>query len=234
MPGGGLVQEIRRETRLEAIPAFLLVVLGQTALAVESRQSGWSLSGLPWWHWLVPAVLELGLVTLLWVPATAQQLRERGHRRKVAMLLIAVVTVANAVSLGALLASLVNGHETNGAELLLKGFTIWATNVVAFGLWFWELDGGGPFGREPLEPGAPVPIGRDFQFPQMENRELAPPGWHPRLLDYVYIAFTNSIAFSPTDAMPLTGRAKALMLIESATSALTVLLVAARAVNILR
>ena len=74
---------------------------------------------------------------------------------------------------------------------------------------------------------------RDFQFPQQENPDLAPPGWHPRLIDYIYIAFTNAIAFSPTDAMPLRGRTKLLMLIESAVSALTVLLVAARAVNIL-
>ncbi len=74
----------------------------------------------------------------------------------------------------------------------------------------------------------------DFQFPQQENPGLAAPAWHPRLFDYIYIAFTNAIAFSPTDAMPLSRRAKALMLMESASSALTVLLVAARAVNILR
>ena len=74
----------------------------------------------------------------------------------------------------------------------------------------------------------------DCQFPQMENPQLAEPGWHPRLFDYVYISFTNAIAFSPTDAMPLTRSAKVLMTIESAASAITVLVVAARAVNILR
>jgi hypothetical protein len=68
----------------------------------------------------------------------------------------------------------------------------------------------------------------------MENPQLAAPGWHPRLLDYVYISFTNSIAFSPTDAMPLSRRAKLLMLTESAISATTILLVAARAVNIFK
>jgi hypothetical protein len=68
----------------------------------------------------------------------------------------------------------------------------------------------------------------------MENPQLAAPGWHPRLLDYVYVSFTNSIAFSPTDAMPLSRRAKLLMLTESAISATTILLVAARAVNIFK
>ena len=94
---------------------------------------------------------------------------------------------------------------------------------------FWEFDRGGPIRRQ-----APDPPPRDFQFPQDENPALAEPAWHPRLADYVYISFTNSIAFSPTDAMPLTRRVKMMMLTESAISATTVLLVAARAVNILR
>lgn len=226
--------EIRRETRFEAVPAFLLVVTGQVVLAVQSRANGWELSGLPWWHWLVPAALELVLALVLTLSVTHRRLEAIGHRRNVAILLIAVIGTANAVSLGALVASLVGGHEASGTELLLKGLTIWATNVVAFGLWFWELDGGGPFARGSEHLAGAVPAGRDFRFPQMESPQLAAPGWHPRLIDYVYVAFTNAIAFSPTDAMPLSGRAKLLMLLESGASALTVLLVAARAVNILR
>jgi uncharacterized membrane protein len=77
------------------------------------------------------------------------------------------------------------------------------------------------------------PPSPDFQFPQMENPTLAEPDWYPRLFDYIYVSFTNSIAFSPTDAMPLTRTAKRLMLLQSGASAITVLLVAARAVNIL-
>ena len=80
------------------------------------------------------------------------------------------------------------------------------------------------------EPDPPPP---DFEFPQMDSPQFAEPGWHPRLFDYLYVSFTNSIAFCPTDTMPLTRRAKALMLMEAAASASTVLLVAARAVNIL-
>jgi hypothetical protein len=131
--------------------------------------------------------------------------------------------------LGALIVSLLTGHERSGAQLLLKGAAIWGTNVIAFGLWYWGLDRGGPVRR--LEPDPPLP---DFQFPQHENPQLAPPNWHPSLLDYIYVSFTDSIAFSPTDAMPLTRWAKALMLLESASSATTVLLVAARAINILK
>src|SRR5262249_26118113 len=107
--------------------------------------------------------------------------------------------------------------------------TVWGTNVNTFGLWFWEFDRGGPVRR--LQPDLPPP---DFQFPQMENPQLAEPGWKPHLLDYLYVSFTNSVAFSPTDAMPLTRRAKMLMLSESAVSSVTILLVAARAVNIFK
>ena len=96
-------------------------------------------------------------------------------------------------------------------------------------LLYWELDSGGPVARA-LATGARKP---DFQFPQDENPQLARPGWYPRLWDYFYVSLTNATAFSPTDAMPMTRTAKALMAAESMLSVVTVLLVAARAVNIL-
>ena len=141
--------------------------------------------------------------------------------------LLALISLVNALLLLAVIASLIRGDEKSGAQLLLKAMTVWGTNVITFSLWFWAVDRGGPVRR--LEPDPPPP---DFQFPQMENPELAEPGWYPRLFDYVYVSFTNSIAFSPTDAMPLTRRAKMLMLFGSAVSSVTILLVAARAVNI--
>ena len=223
------LHEFAHEARWEAAPAVLMVIAGQIVLAVQSQQSGWRLSGLPWWHWLVAVAPEIVLLGALALAIPRRHLERLGHRRNAAILLIAVITAANLVTLAALIGSLVNGHELSGGELLLKGITIWGTNVIAFGLWFWELDGGGPIRRRRANT---TPL--DFQFPQQENPGLAAPGWHPRLFDYVYVAFTNAIAFSPTDAMPLSQRAKLLMLVESATSALTVLLVAARAVNILR
>ncbi len=152
-----------------------------------------------------------------------------GLRRKVALALVGVIAAANVFELVALIASLLSGHERSGGELLLKGATIWSTNVITFGLLFLEFDRGGPARRR-----EPDPPPRDFQFPQDDNPALAEPGWYPRLVDYVYVSFTNSIAFSPTDVLPLTRRVKMMMLAESAISAITVRLVAARAVNILR
>ena len=127
-----------------------------------------------------------------------------------------------------MIGSVVRGVQESGTQLLGEGLAVWSTNVLAFGLWYWIFDRGGPVGR--LRPESPLP---DFQFPQMENPGLAAPSWRPHFVDYLYLAFTNALAFSPTDAMPLSHTAKLLMLVESAISALTIVLVAARAVNIL-
>lgn len=213
------------ESRWEATAAVLLVIALQVAIAVVSHKQDWALA---WWVWLMPVVPEVALLVPLAWGAPRRRLEQIGHRRTVALGLLAVVSLSNGLMLAALLVSLITGNETNGTELLLKGAAIWGTNVVTFGLAFWFLDRGGPARR--VEPDPPLP---DFQFPQHENPELAPPDWHPRLFDYLYVSFTNASAFSPTDAMPLSRWAKSLMLLESAISATTVLLVAARAINIL-
>ncbi len=217
------------ESRWEAAPAVVLVIGLQLLLAIVSAEKGWKLWGLPWWTWLMPVGPEAVLLLPLAWHRSRRHLEQIGHRRTVALVLFAIVSAANAIGLVALIGSLTTGQEKSGGELLLKALAIWATNVIVFGLWFWGLDRGGPVRR--VEPNPPPP---DFQFPQSENPQLAEPDWHPHLIDYVYIAFTNAIAFSPTDAMPLTRRMKLLMLIESAVSAVTVLLAAARAVNILK
>jgi hypothetical protein len=201
----------------------------QITLALVSLEGGWKLVGLPGWVWLIPTAPEAALLLPLAWSAPRHRLEQMGQRRTVALALVGVITAANVLALAALIASLVAAQEKSGAELLLKGATIWSSNVITFGLLFWEVDRGGPIRRL-----APDPPPHDFQFPQDENPKLAEPNWRPRLADYVYISFTNSIAFSPTDAMPLTRRVKMMMLTESAISATTVLLVAARAVNILR
>ena len=223
------VHEAEVESRWEAGPAVALVIGLQVALAVVSHHQDWKLWVFPWWLWLILVVPEIVLLIALAFAEPRHRLEQMGHRRKVALMLLGLISVGNAVALLALIGSVVGGHEHDGAELLFKGLTIWSTNVIAFGLWFWGLDRGGPVRRR--EPDPPPP---DFQFPQMENPQLAEPGWQPRLYDYVYVSFTNALAFSPTDAMPLTRWAKSLMMVESAASSITVLLVAARAVNILR
>lgn len=217
------------ESRWEAAPAVVVVIALQLTLALVSRQLHWKLWYMPWWVWILavgPEAVLLG--TLVW-GAVLQALERIVHRRNVALILLAVISVENAVALVALLGSLIAGQERSGGQLLLKGMTIWGTNVIAYGLWFWGFDRGGPVRRRQPDPPPP-----DFQFPQMENPQLAAPGWHPRLVDYVYVSFTNSIAFSPTDAMPLSGWAKLLMLSESGISAISILLVTARAVNIFK
>ena len=228
MPHDALREE-EIESRWEAAPAVLLVIGLQAMLAIVSNHERWKLWIFPWWVWLLPLTPEaLLLLPLAW-HRPRHRLEQFGHRRTVALSLLGVVSVANAVLLTAVIASLVRGDEKSGAQLLIKAITVWSTNVIAFGLWYWAFDRGGPVRRLQTDPPPP-----DFQFPQQENPQLAPPGWHPRLVDYIYISFTNSIAFSPTDAMPLSRWAKLLMLSESGLSSLTVLLVAARAVNIFK
>ena len=226
---GDPLREEEIESRWEAAPAVGLVIAFQLVLALVSRAQDWKLWGLPWWVWLISIGPETALLAPLAWTRSRRQLEQLGHRRTVALSLLGVISLTNALLLIALIGSLVQGDEKSGAQLLLKAVTVWGTNVIAFGLWYWGFDRGGPVRR--LQPDLPPP---DFQFPQLENPQLAQPGWRPHLVDYLYVSFTNSIAFSPTDAMPLTRWAKLLMLAESAISSMTVLLVAARAVNIFR
>jgi hypothetical protein len=231
----GSEEEIERG--VEA-PLAVLVVIGlQVTLALVSLAKGWSLWKFDGWVWLIPIVPELFLMLAL----VLHQRTGRGvlgeGRRTASLVLVGVVASANFLALVMLIGSLLSRQSHSGAELLLKAITIWGTNVVTFGLFYWELDGGGPDSRLATNWRSEDADfkQRDFQFPQMENPQLTEEGagWKSRLTDYVFLSFTNSIAFSPTDAMPLTQRAKILMMFESGVSAVTVLLVAARAVNIL-
>jgi uncharacterized membrane protein len=182
-------------------------------------------------NWLMPIVegaLLLGLIVF-----TPHQLvkRRTGHRN-VALALIALVSVVNLIALGALVHFLVVGGKTGGHPLLLAGVEVWGTNVLIFAVWFWELDRGGPLKR--AQEGEEQPRGQlDFMFPQMSDPDCAPEHWKPNFVDYLYVSFTNATAFSPTDTMPLTAKAKLLMLVQSLAALVTVGLVAARAVNIL-
>jgi hypothetical protein len=113
-------------------------------------------------------------------------------------------------------------------QLLVGAGMVLATNVVTFGLLYWQIDGGGPDRR--LVHAKPFP---DFEFPQTRTEGLGPASWQPRFLDHLYVAFTNVTAFSPTDTMPLTHRVKGLMAIQSLISLSVIGLVLARVINIL-
>jgi uncharacterized membrane protein len=142
--------------------------------------------------------------------------------------LIAVMTASNIASVVHLIQKLIDGTIRSPASLLAFGGSIWLTNMVVFSLWYWEFDRGGPGAR--AEAIDPYP---DFLFPQMTDSEFSPLDWKPTYFDYLFTSYTNASAFSPTDVMPLTRWAKMLMMVQSATSLVTVGLVIARAVNIL-
>jgi uncharacterized membrane protein len=196
------------DQRWEAFGALLFVIALQVLLAILSYERNWKLWTLPWWIWLLLIGPELALLAIL-------AIREDPRDTVVLGLVMGAV---NAFALTVLIGSIVGSHEHSGGQLLLKGMTVWSTNVTAFGIVFWQFS----YRKRSR---------RQFQFPQQET-----PGsrWKPTFFDYLYVSFTNSIAFSPTDAMPLTKRAKLLMLFESTVSAVALLLVASRAVNIFK
>jgi uncharacterized membrane protein len=180
-------------------------------------------------RWLMPALEGVLLVGL----TIADPVRvERGGTlmRAATIVQIFLVTLANAVSAVLLIRAILEGHAGNSAlPLFASGASIWATNVIAFGLWYWEFDRGGPIRRTQATRRHP-----DLMFPQMASPELALPDWEPHFFDYLYLSFTNATAFSPTDVMPLARWAKLTMLVQSAVSLAIGALVIARAVNILR
>jgi uncharacterized membrane protein len=177
--------------------------------------------------WLLPGVEAILLVTLA-IVAPARATAQIARVRRFALTVVGLVSLVNVVLLVRLIDFLINGGKVGGHALILSGAVLWATNVLLFAVWYWEMDRGGPATRF-LHPDALV----DFQFPQMENPQFAPEGWRPGFLDYLYTSLTNATAFSPTDTMPLTHTAKLVMAIQSVTALLTVGLVIARAVNIL-
>jgi hypothetical protein len=187
-------------------------------------------------RWIVPALTGLLLVVLVAGVPQGRLVRRLGlrvaqvrvGRRALVLSVTAIVSAANATSIVLLVHLLVNGAHAQAPLLLRAGIHMWCLNVLVFALWFWELDAGGPVARRTAGR-----IGRDFLFPQQATPEFAP-DWEPRFLDYLYVSFTNATAFSPTDAMPLSRWAKTLMLVESAASLVLALMVAARAVNILK
>lgn len=219
-----------REARDDAAPFALAAAGILIALALVSRHARWDLlAHRLWWIWLVVAAPYVFLAATLLVGLG--RLVQHDSRREIVIALLALVWVFNVTGVVVLVASLVfhSAVHITGRQLLFSGGAAWLTNAIAFGLAFWELDCGGPVARAL----SAAPRKPDFQFPQDENPQLARAGWRPRLWDYFYMSLTNATAFSPTDAMPLTRAAKALMAAESILSAITILLIAARAVNIL-
>ena len=170
------------------------------------------------------AALELILVIGIGITAPARHLRAVSLHRTISILLIGLISFANAGALILLIDALLNGSGIPGRQLLSGALAIFLTNIIMFGLWYWELDSPGLSGRH-------KPQSEHFLFPQESAHE--PKGWQPSFFDYLYVSLTNNSAFSPTDTLPLTHVAKTLMGIQALIALLTVVLVTARAVNIL-
>jgi uncharacterized membrane protein len=189
-------------------------------------------------RFVVPAVEALLLVALL-ITNPRRLDRETRVSRWSSIVLVVLVITTNLVALGLLIRELVE-PRTGGGQLLVAAVQVWLTNVVGFALLYWEIDRGGPVRRARSERSELPPA--DWRFSQDEDddavREVAATSsarsdWRPRFVDYLYLSLTNSSAFSPTDTMPLTSRAKLLMGVEATAALFTSLLVIARAVGTL-
>jgi hypothetical protein len=177
-----------------------------------------------------PSWLPLAIILVLTIPLTLATLLERHDWRRVLVFIgLVTSTVAVASSAILLIRQLLEG-EANGSYLLTGSGAIWVANLLTFALWYWEIDGGGPSERR-----MDGHVSTDFLFPQLQVGDgTSSGGWAPLFLDYLFVAFNASTAFSPTDTLILTRRAKVLMMIQSLLSLVTVGVIAARAINILR
>jgi hypothetical protein len=176
--------------------------------------------------WLIPAIEGVLLAALL-VGQPGSLAAYRKWFRPITVTLVAVLVAAALWATVLLIYDLIKGlGVTNSpSELLASGALVWLGNNLSFALLYWLIDSGGPIAR--TRQSAPV----DFAFTQHMSPELAPPGWRPVFLDYLHLGFTNATAFSPTDVMPLTHRAKYTMLVQSTVALALFGLIVARAVN---
>jgi hypothetical protein len=191
-----------------------------------------------------PRFVVPGLELLLFIPLVLANPRRMSKQnrllRRLSIGLVLLIALSNTTALMLLIRSLVAGDAQAGGQLLAAAGQVWLTNVLVFALAYWELDRGGPVTRfrvaRPRLPDA------DFRFPQDEDhdaisevaqRSSAKSGWVPGFIDYLYVSVTNSSAFSPTDTMPLSVRAKLLMAVESVSALMISVLVVSFAVGLL-
>jgi hypothetical protein len=179
--------------------------------------------------------MEIALVAVLLIMNPVRLTRSTRLGKAASLILLGAITIDNTASAAVLDYHILTGTVSNDAALLLgSGAAVFITNITVFGIWYWEIDLGGPFARAGVKERGPNRQYPDFLFPQMDVRQLAPADWEPRFLDYLYVSLTNVMAFSPTDTMPLTRRAKAMMSLQALVAVSTIALVFARAVNVLK
>jgi hypothetical protein len=182
-------------------------------------------------RWVLVLVLAV-LLAVLVVGDPGRIDRDSTWLRVATGTLIGVISLVNATAVVRLVAAITIGQAkfTNDANVLLaSGGAVWLTNVIAFGLWYWDLDRGGAAARARGSGGQPA-----FVFPEMTNAQYVGANWYPKFIDYLHLSFTTAMAFSPTDVSAIRPWAKLLTMAEDVISLLIALLVVARAVNILK
>ena len=213
-------QTIRDESRWPPALAILVVLFLLAALPGHVYVLPVWVSYLAALAVLVPmAIVALAARNTLWL----------GIERTI-IILLASAYVANTIAELADMIGVITLHPSgnNAFSLLSSSVAIWVANVLMFSLLYWQIDRGGPYARASKSSAKP-----DWVFPQPATPEDLPPDWRPLFLDYLYLGYNTATAFSPTDALPLTRRAKMLMMIESTISLLTMVIIVARAINII-
>jgi uncharacterized membrane protein len=211
-------------TRAEHRWPMALAVLSAIALQVGTPSKGRLLG---WW---VFPLIELVLLAVMIARDPGRIDAPSRAARRVTIGLIGVMTIGTIGAVGVLVFDILSdwGVDLTATDLLGRGAAVWVTNVIVFSLWYWEFDRGGPVARASA---AGVPA--SFAFPENATPELVDDGWLPRYPDYLYLAFTNATAFSPTDTLPIRTWAKMTMMLQSAVSLAIAILVIARAINVL-
>jgi hypothetical protein len=176
---------------------------------------------IPGW---IPLALEIILLSPLVFSSVTRRALHHIAVRVITLIILGLVTALLASGVALLVITLPG--NTHAETLLQSAALLWATNVLVFSLWYWEIDGGGPLKRHLSGHKA-----TDLMFPQQVDGNTS--GWVPLFLDYLFVAFTGATALSPTDTYPLTRRAKVLMMIEALISVAIIILLVGRAVNIL-
>jgi uncharacterized membrane protein len=205
--------EATSKNHIQRWPAFLALLV----IVVAYSEISAKLAPLP--RFAIPAIVIAGILLIALAITRGRHLLVR----PIALILIGAITLAEVVSTLLLVSALPRG-VIRPTELLRDAALIWVINVVTFALWYWEIDGGGPLMRKARPHQA-----KDFLFPQQAFGE--PKNWSPRFLDYLFLAFNHSTAFSPTDTAVLGRRAKVLVMIQATLSLMTIAVLIAKSIN---
>lgn len=236
LPGGNRIRSVNAEFRTRPEHRWPVIAAILTAIALYLLLPG---AFIPELRYAIAGVCALALVPLIWFNPV-RLTKENTWSRRGSIALAVLLLLANQVALVQLGYQLLVAHTSDAPGILLAAVQVWVSNVIAYAIIYWEMDRGGPVARrrdarEDLPPA-------DFRFPQDEDddavaevaaRSSGRADWSPQFFDYLYFSATDAMAFSPTDVMPLSIRAKVLMLLESISGFAILALVIARAVNVM-